>query len=106
MLTLHIKRGDTLKLPCTVQDAGVAVDITGWHIQCWLRSAGGQLVHQFTPQVTDAPAGQYHLAATAQETSLWPVGPLSADIRYTDAQGTVQHTETWQLRVAQAISAP
>lgn len=106
MMTIDIKRGDSLHLPCTVQQSGQALDISGWRIDCWLRAPSGQVVHQFAPVITDAAAGQYLLAATPQETARWPVGPLSADIRYTDASGHVQHTGTWHLRVGQAISTP
>ncbi len=106
MLTLHIKRGDSLHLPCAVQQDGQALDISGWRIDCWLRGPNGQVAHRFAPAITDAAAGQYLLAATAQETARWPIGPLSGDIRYTNAAGEVLHTDTWQLRVGQAISTP
>lgn len=104
MNTIEIKRGDTLYLQCTVQDGGQGVDISGWQIECWLRANGGQVVHQFTPEILDAAAGRYSLSATAEQTNRWRPGSLSADIRYTDAAGVVRHTATWPLRVLQSIT--
>ncbi|MDO5289342.1 MAG: hypothetical protein Q4F13_06870 [Pseudomonadota bacterium] len=104
MSTIHVKRGSTLRLPCAVQQNGQAVDITGWQIDCWLRAPGKQVVYRFAPALTNAAAGQYELRASAQDTARWPIGPLSADIRYVNSAGQVLHTATWHLRVADAMT--
>lgn len=104
MNTLELKRGDTLDLLCTVQQDGQPLDITGWQIDCWV-SAQGRVVHRFAGLVVDAAAGQYALRATPADTAQWPLGGLSADIRYTDSGGRVMTTRTFPVRVEERITA-
>ena len=42
MSQIEIKRGDTLLLDCVVQGRSGPMDIAGWQIECWLRTASGQ----------------------------------------------------------------
>lgn len=105
MNTLEIKRGDTLDLLCTAQSEGVPLDITDWQIACWVRAAD-QVVHRFTGLIVDAALGQYQLQALAADTAQWPLGGLSADIRYTDAGGRVMTSATFPVRVIDAITTP
>lgn len=105
MNTVEIKRGDSLDLACVIQSDGVPLDITGWQIDCWVRAPGNRVVHRFTALITEAAGGSYQLQALPQETAHWPLGGLSADIRYTDAGGRVMTTATFPIQVLEAITA-
>ena len=105
MAILQIKRGDTLDLACVVQTCdGQPVDIGGWQIVCGLRDALGGWGVQIDATITDAAAGRYSLQATPVETATWPVGGLSADIRYTTASGHVMHTRTLPVHVLEPVT--
>ena len=103
---IELKRGDTLDLGCTVQAEGVPLDITGWQIDCWVRAPGGRLVHRFAVEVTDPAQGEYSMAASSAETTAWPPGKLTADIRYADAAGRVMHTCDLIFAVADSPTIP
>jgi hypothetical protein len=102
MNTIDIKRGDTLSLDCTLQQAGAPINLTGWQIASQVRGASGQLVHSFEATITAPAAGQYRLGPVP--TGQWPTGGLSMDIRYTDAAGAVFTTQTVPVQVQEAIS--
>lgn len=105
MRLITLKRGDTLNLVCTVQQQGQPLDITGWQIDCWVRAPGGKLVHRLAVVIGNlAAAGTYLLSATSAETSGWPTGHLSADIRYADAAGCVMHTCDVSVQVLDAVT--
>lgn len=106
MPTLHIKRGDTLALACALQTATGPVDMTGWQIDCWLRSPGGKRVQALAATSGDAAQGQYTLSAAPAETLAWPEQALSADVRYTDAGGRVMHTATFVVCVLEPVTTP
>lgn len=106
MNTITLKRGDSVDLLCTLQQGGQPIDLSGWQVDSWLRAPAGQLVHRFAAAVTDAAAGQFRLQAAPQDTARWPLGGLSADIRYVDAAGRVMHTATWPVQVQAAITTP
>lgn len=96
-MRLEIKRGDSLDLQCACAVDGTPVDLTGWGVACWLRGPAGEVVHEFVPVITDAPAGLFSLRATPAQTAAWPVGALTGDIQYTDASGRVMSTRTFTL---------
>jgi len=104
--TLTIKRGDTLALDCQLLDGATPVDMTGWQIDCWVRDGAARVVHRFAAAITDAAQGRYLLPAASAVTRAWPVGRLDTDIRYQDGAGTVMHTCTLQLHVADTVTVP
>ena len=79
MSTITIKRGDTLELECVVQESGQPLNITGWHIESWVRAPAKQVVHRFAVQITAPLAGRYLLPASAAQTEQWPVGGMTMD---------------------------
>ena len=99
MSTSTIKRGDTLELECVVQESGQPLNITGWHIESWVRAPAKLVVHKFAVQITAPLAGRYLLPASAAQTEQWPVGGMTMDVRYTDAGGRVFSTESIALQV-------
>ena len=103
---IEIKRGGDFELSCALLNSGMAVPITGWQVDCWLRGPDGRLVHRLSVDLVDPDAGRYRLTATPLQTAAWPVGVLDADIRYLDGSGRVMHTATFTVRVLAAITTP
>ena len=103
---IEIKRGGDFELACALRNSGMAVPITGWQVDCWLRGQGGRLVQQLAVDITDAAAGAYRLSATPAQTTAWPVGELAGDIRYRDDAGRVMHTASFTVTVVEAITTP
>lgn len=99
MSRIDLKRGTTLVLECALQSGGEPVDISGWTIECQINGPSGGAVHTFAPQVTDAAAGAYKLVAAPAETAGWPVGSLTTDIKYRDADGRVMKTKTFVINL-------
>lgn len=103
---IEIKRGGDFELSCALLNSGMAVPITGWQVDCWLRGPDGRLVQRLTVDLVDPATGRYRIVATPLQTSVWPVGDLDADIRYLGGSGRVMHTDTFTVRVLAAITTP
>lgn len=103
---IAFKRGGDFLLNCALVHNGLAVPITGWQVDCWLRGKDGKLVQRLVFDLVNADAGQYRLTAPSTQTALWPVGELDGDIRYLDASGRVMHTATFTVQVLATITTP
>lgn len=103
---ISIKRGGDFELNCALVHNGVAVPITGWQVDCWLRTKDGKLVQRLTFDLVNAETGQYRLSAAPVQSSIWPLGELDGDIRYLDGAGRVMHTATFTVDVLPAITTP
>jgi hypothetical protein len=103
---IEIKRGGNFELNCALLNSGMAVPITGWQVDCWLRDKDGRLVQRLTVEMVDADLGKYRLIAEPLQTSTWPVGALQGDIRYLDGSGRVMHTATFTVAVLPTITTP
>ena len=104
MATFIHKRGDTFSLSSSVENSGVAVDITGWTISSQVRKADDTLVEDLTVTIDDALGGLFTLSATALATESWPVENLYCDIEFTEAGGDVNSTETFIISVQRDIT--
>lgn len=104
MTTITHKRGDTFAIACTIENAGVAVNITGWTIASQARGADDAVLQTFTVTVTDAAAGSFTISATSTQTELWTLGSYSVDIEFIDGEGEVNSTETFTLSVIRDIT--
>ena len=103
---LSLKRGGSLRLQCQLRTDGAGVPVTGWQIDCWLRSPQGRQVAALMVQHTDGAHGRYQLSAEPAQTRAWPPGELLADVRYRDPSGRVMHTCTFTVLVLDAITTP
>lgn len=105
---ITLKRGSSLPLHGQLIANGQPEDISGWQVDCWLRTEkDGRVVHRFGVTVTNAPAGQWQAEASAAETRQWPApADLLADVRYQDGSGRVMHTTNFMLRVRAAQTTP
>ena len=101
---LNIKQGESYAYTAELVFGGEPVPIDGWLVESWIRNRTGRVVHRFAVEVLDAALGRYYLYAAPHETSCWPSGGLSQDIRYTDAAGHSRTTRTIPVQVEAAIT--
>lgn len=104
MATITHKRGDTFAIACTIENAGVPVDITGWTVASQARANDDTVLQTFTVTVTDATTGSFSISATSTQTELWSLGTYSVDIEFIDGDGEVNSTETFTLSVIRDIT--
>ena len=103
MITIPFKRGDTFTLSCTYKVDGVPTQLPAG-IRAQLRTASDRLISELTLGIVDAAAGTYTLTDTATDSALWPTATIFGDIQYTDSQGNVSSTDTFQIPVAKDIT--
>lgn len=94
-MTLSLKPSETLSWS-VVDDSG---DITGTTIEAALSAA--DFYYPLTITETDLSLGQYEISAA--NTSSFPIGTLSCDIRYT-VGSLVTYTETFYVEVVEAVT--
>ncbi|QCO57452.1 hypothetical protein EOK75_17210 (plasmid) [Pseudorhodobacter turbinis] len=94
-MTLKIKQGETLSWSVE-DDSG---DISGTVIEAALLGNGFYQTLVITP--IDLTVGTYEISAT--DTSGFPTGSLSCDIRYT-AGGIVVATDTFYVEVLKGVT--
>lgn len=104
MTTITHKRGDTFELLSTVENEGVAVDITNWTIASQARADDDTVFHTFTVTKTDAVNGIFTISATSTQTEAWTLGSYAMDIEFTDGSGDVNSTETFTLTILRDIT--
>ena len=104
MTTITHKRGDTFELSCTLENQGVAVDITNFTITSQLRLSDDTLLQALTVTVTDAAAGAFTLGATATETEGWGIASYECDIEFVEPGNEVNSSETFVLNVIKDIT--
>lgn len=104
MTTITHKRGDTFAINCTIENQGVAVDVTNWTIACQARADDDTILQTFTVTITDAAAGLFTVSATPAQSELWSIGNYSVDIEFIDGSGEVNSTETFILSVIRDIT--
>lgn len=110
---LSHKQGDTFAYSASLRtDAGGNKGTEGWSIRAQVRSRDtitnettGEIeyideeVCELTFAWLDEIHGMFHLSATHEETSTWPVGNLYLDIEFTTHGGSVFSTPTVVLKV-------
>ncbi|GAB0119492.1 hypothetical protein [Acidisoma sp. 7E03] len=99
------KRGTTFVLMLQAQDdaSGDPHDLTGSTIASQLRNSLGELV----AELTAAPDTQFQTwvrLSFAGDTSAWPLGMLSCDVRVTNPDGTNWATETITIQVVERVT--
>lgn len=97
-------RGDTFSRACRYKADNVnPTDLTDITIKSQIRQQSGALVAELvvTKRDQDTQTGVYVL--TCADTSLWPIGTLEWNIRYTTAGG-ITSTETLELKVIRSVT--
>jgi hypothetical protein len=104
MATITHKRGDTFELSCTLENEGVAVDITNFTITAQVRTNADALLQALTVTKTDAAAGAFALSATSAETETWNPATYEADIEFIEFNGEVNSSQTFTIAVIKDIT--
>ena len=104
MATIKHKRGDTFELACTLENAGVAVDITNITITSQAREADDTLLQALTITKTAATNGEFSVSATSTQTESWAVGEYDCDIEFEEAGGEINSSQTFQISVIKDIT--
>ena len=128
MANINHKRGDTFQLDFTLDENGVAVDITNYDIRAQARDSAGTLILEWNENqsppgvnITNAAGGLFNLKSEATYTSTptgpnaafllatesWPLGVLNVDIEFTDTSATpdsVSSSETFTITVIEDIT--
>ena len=96
------KRGDTLRIACQLQDDDQhPINIAGLNIASQIRQSNDRLVAALTVTVLDEVLGKFELTAETQD---WPTGRHLCDIEYTQANGDVFSTVTFDVLVVRDIT--
>ncbi len=106
MNTITVKRGDTVLFTCAVtDDAGSPVDLTGSAIAMQVRQVPGlALVEELDVDIDAGTGGTFTGRADATASLVWPLGSHRCDIRITDADDAVTHSETFAIAVAEGVT--
>ena len=98
METVTHKRGDTyqISIALTAEDGETPIDITEWTVKSQVRKRK-TLVTELVFAAVDLANGSFTL--TAEDTTEWPTGTLSSDIEYTDGDGIIRSSETYEIDV-------
>ena len=70
---IESKRGGDFELSCALLNSGMAVPITGWQVDCWLRGPDGRLVQRLTVDMVDPNTRRYRPRALASRPCSRPV---------------------------------
>ena len=121
MANINHKRGDTFQLDFTLDENGVAVDITNYDIRAQARDSAGTLILEWNEtnsgvNVTSAAGGLFNLKSDATyistptgqlATESWPLGVMNVDIEFTDTSATpdsVSSSDTFTITVVEDIT--
>lgn len=93
------KVGDTF-----IITASVNFDLTGWTIRSQLRGLDGSLLTDlvYEPNTFGEEESTYKLIR--ENTTAWKPGVYHCDIEYTDPNGIIKSTETFQVNLARGIT--
>ena len=106
-VTLQITRGATFRLVMTAKDSeGTVVPLTGYSVAMQVRrSAGGTLIVDLAPEITDAGAGEVTVELTATETAaIGYTGTFHGDVQFTTPDSDVLYTERYQVVIHDPIT--
>lgn len=96
------KRGDSFEVQGVVAFNGVVQDITDWVIASEIRK-GNDLVARLNVRKLDPTQGTFVLSEA--DTTAWPVSMLDCDIQYTQPNGQIVSTDTFQISVKKDVTA-
>ena len=99
-----IKRGDTFTLACTYKQNNMVYDVTNFTIRSQVRDSSGALVEELTVAKADQTEHPGVFVLSAADPMDWPVDVLSCDIQFSDAEGMVRSTQTFQIPVIEDVT--
>lgn len=98
----NFKRGDTFSLACVYKVNGVATSVADFDIDSQLRDTKDNLIQTLTVTKT-ADVGSFIVAASATDTTDWPISVLKCDLQFSE-DGIVRSTETFNVVVVNEIT--
>lgn len=103
--SITIKRGDSINWSVTITTAGVALNLTGYAVECEVRSVSDR---SLAVALTCTPAADQGvspglLAITLADTSGIDPGRYVVDLRYTNGSDS-RSSETWILNVETEVT--
>jgi hypothetical protein len=104
MAAIKHKRGDSFELACTLENEGVAVNITNITITSQARGDDDALLQQMTVTKTNSANGEFAVSATATQTESWGVGTYDCDIEFQESSGEINSSQTFQISVIKDIT--
>lgn len=96
-MTAQLKRGDTLTMNVTddeVNLANVTIESAVKH--------GSKFYQSLTVSDIDAGAGTFSLSCA--DTSLFPIGSVDCDIKYTTEAGEISRSFTFQIMIIEEVT--
>lgn len=99
-----IKRGDTFTLACTYKQNGAAYDVTNFTIRSQVRDSSGALVEELTATKANQTTNPGVFVLAAADPMDWPVDVLSCDIQFSDSEGVIRSTQTFQIPVEEDVT--
>lgn len=109
MQSVTHKRGATLSWAgALADDAGVAVDLTGYTLTAQVRDASRSLITEATVTLADqiTSPGVFSVVVGASDTAAWPLATLLTDVRVVSPSGHVDYTETIRIDVKERQTEP
>lgn len=85
-----------------VYEAAILMDITGWTVASQLRFCGN-LIQDFTIDMTQQAIGKFAITADAADTQLWIPRKYDMDIQFTRLTGKIS-SETFILEVEKDVT--
>ncbi len=104
MATIIHKRGDSFELSCTLENDGVAVDISSFTITSQIRQIDDTLLQALVVTKTSSANGEFSLSATSTQTEGWGIATYDCDIEFVDGGGEVNSSQTFQIDVLKDIT--
>jgi hypothetical protein len=87
---LEITQGDTLDFAVTFTADGSVIDLTGGTIVCKVHNCGTVLSTATTTVFDDPTSGVQAITFDDAETTDWPIGLISYEIKLTTAAGNIK----------------
>ena len=97
-----IKQGDTFLLPLQISVDGQPQDLTNWLVRSCVSNSSGVMA-ELTVEYPVRTAGKILLKA---DTTSWPIGTYSFDIRYKTDSEQVTTTASEEIKVIKSDTPP
>lgn len=101
-----VKQGDTLTFACTYKENGSPVDVTNFTIRAQLRDSSDNLVLELPVSKANQTTnpGVFVLGSNTPPNPELPVDELSCDIQFTDGDGVVRSTQTFNIPIVEDVT--
>lgn len=99
-IIIDFKRGATFSQPFRLLDDDIPVDLTGWTIDASIEDEDEGPIADLVVTI----AGINATAAYPDDTSEWPLGLSSIDIKAVDPTTVIRYSQTFHYRILDNIT--